>query len=610
MIIGTAGHIDHGKSTLVTALTGAPMDRLREERRRGITIELNFASLQLEGLPPIGIVDVPGHEDFVRTMVAGASGIDLVLLVIDAAEGIRPQTLEHLTVVEHLGVPRGIPVLTKIDLVDPEWISLVRAEVEDRLAASPIAFGAPVEVSAVNGRGLELLRGRITEEARVRPPRLADDIFLLPVDRTFSLAGVGTVVTGTVWSGSLAVGDAVTLLPGRHQGRVRSIESFGEQVSVALPGARAALGLSGVSRADAPRGAVVTAGSWPWESSLALDVMISLAADAPAPLIRRSRVRVHHGTAEVMARAYPREDILPGGAGPARLALEEPLVVRGGDRLVLRRYSPMATIGGGIVLDPSPPRRARWSREISSADPVERLKGLIERRPSGVTMEAAAILSGLNPTAVDRSLSGVTGLIAVADRWILRSRFDEAGRLLLELVGAHHAAQPSLPGASVETIRSQLSSDGWLVDALVKQFEGGGMLRRDQGAIALTGFEARAGGGAAEVARVVDAIRAGGLEPPTTGELAGLGLSDLSGALRMAVGQRLIEAVERDRYYARESLQQFSAVLRQVGATGEIVPGAVRDELGLSRRFLIPLLEWADRSGVTRRDPAGRRTLA
>ncbi len=585
------------------------MDRLREERQRGITIELNFASLRLDGLAPIGIVDVPGHEDFVRTMVAGASGIDLVLLVIDAAEGIRPQTLEHLTVVEQLGVPRGIPVLSKVDLVDSDWLALVRNEVEDRLSVSPVSFGTPVEVSAVTGVGLDLLRDRIAEEAAGPSPRPPDTVFRLPVDRAFSLAGVGTVVTGTVWSGSLSVGDAVTLLPGGAKGKVRTIESFGQPTTTALPGARAALGLGGIGREESPRGTMVVAGRWPWTPARALDAVITLSADAPAPLTRRSRVRVHHGTAEVMARVYPREDILPGGRGPARLALEEPLVARGSDRLVLRRYSPVETIGGGVVIDPSPPRRSGWPAELLDPDPRRRLAGLIDRRPSGVTADAAVILSGISPDSIGAALKSLPELVAVADRWILRSRFDSTGHRLIGMVEQYHLAYPALPGISLETLRSQLAGTGWVVDALVARFADDGLLRRDRGAVARSGFAPSAGGGEREVTRLVEEIRAAGLEPLTTAELGGLGLTDLAGALRMAASRGLIEAVERDRYYAREALDQVAGVLRLVGAQGEIVPAAVREQLGLSRRFLIPLLEWADRTGVTRRDAEGRRTL-
>ena len=254
MIIGTAGHVDHGKSALVEALTGKRMDRLVEERRRGITIELNFAPLDLGEGQLASVIDVPGHEDLVRTMVAGASGIDCVLLVIAADEGIMPQTEEHLLVAEMLHVPHGIAVLTKTDAVEAEWLELVREEVAQRIAASPIAFGEPHATSARTGAGVEELRSRLRVLAGAVSARVTEDLFRLPVDRAFSVAGVGTVVTGTSWSGSIATGDEVLALPSGARGRVRSLESHGQQLDRALPGTRVAVGLQGVTREQVQRG--------------------------------------------------------------------------------------------------------------------------------------------------------------------------------------------------------------------------------------------------------------------------------------------------------------------------------------------------------------------
>ena len=244
MIVGTAGHIDHGKSALVTALTGKPMDRLAEERRRGITIDLNFAPLDLGAGVTAGVVDVPGHEDFVRTMVAGASGIDLALLVVAADEGIMPQTEEHLAILERLRIPAGIPVITKSDLVEPEWADLVASEVGERLSGSPVHFETPIIVSARTGQGIDTLRQRLLERAKEASSTPANDLFRLPIDRAFSVAGVGTVVTGATWSGRVSLGDAVVLLPGGAGGRVRSLETHGAGLERSIPGARTAVGIS------------------------------------------------------------------------------------------------------------------------------------------------------------------------------------------------------------------------------------------------------------------------------------------------------------------------------------------------------------------------------
>ncbi|HXE56449.1 MAG TPA: selenocysteine-specific translation elongation factor, partial [Gemmatimonadales bacterium] len=293
MIVGTAGHIDHGKSALVEALTGRRMDRLAEERRRGITIDLNFAPLDLGDGLVAGVVDVPGHEDFVRTMVAGASGIDLVLLVVAADEAMMPQSHEHLAIVEQLGIPAGIPVITKADLVDREWAELVALEVAERVGRSRLRFEPPAIVSARTGQGLDELRRRLAAAARAVGARRGDDAFRLPIDRAFSVSGVGTVVTGTAWSGSVGVGETVLVLPSGREARVRTIESFGEPVTRSRPGSRVALGLVGVERDEIRRGDVVASRALPWTPVSAIDALVELLPDAPRPLAARSRVHFH-----------------------------------------------------------------------------------------------------------------------------------------------------------------------------------------------------------------------------------------------------------------------------------------------------------------------------
>lgn len=602
MIVGTAGHIDHGKSALVAALTGRTMDRLAEERRRGITIDLNFAPLPLANGATAGVVDVPGHEDFVRTMVAGASGIDLALLVIAADEGIMPQTVEHLAVLEHLGVPAGIPVVSKADLVEPEWLELVLAEVRERLARSPVAFDAPLAVSARTGQGLDELRARLAARAAALGTRPQADLFRLAVDRAFSLAGVGTVVTGTAWSGAVSIGDATTLLPDGIPARVRSIESHGVTLDRSRAGARTAVGLAGVDREQARRGMWLVAADVPWVPSTAIDAELALDPEAPRSLTPRTRVRVHLGTAEVMARVQPRAPIAPGERGPARLALESPVVARGGDRLVIRSFSPVATVGGGWVLDPSPPRRTPWPARLSSPSPAERLAALLERRPGGVATADLPILLGVPPAEARAAAAAAPGVRRVGDRWVDERRLAALEAAALGQLRAYHRARPSDVGLPLETLRHALRAPAPLVEHVLSGLIAAGRVRSTDGVARLSGFTPRVEGGDAEVERMVRIVEQSGLTPPSLAELERqTGRRDVAAILRLAARDGRVEAVERERYYARPALEQFTATLTELGREGLIVPGALRERLGITRKYMIPLLEWADAKGITER---------
>ncbi|MFL5459409.1 MAG: selenocysteine-specific translation elongation factor [Gemmatimonadales bacterium] len=609
MIIGTAGHIDHGKSTLVTALTGRPMDRLAEERRREITIELNFAPLELSNGKVAGMIDVPGHEDFVRTMVAGASGIDLALLVIAADEGLMPQTEEHLLILEQLGIERGIAVITKADLVEADWLQLVMLETAERLAGSSIAFDEPLVVSARSGQGLEELRRAIEEHAQRADHRPARDAFRMPVDRVFSLPGVGTVVTGTAWSGRVTIGDSVIALPSGAGGRVRSLESYGRAVERTQPGARIAVGIAGLDRDEVARGAVLVTHQLPWAPTSALDVDLTLDHRAPRSLTPRTRVRVLMGTAEVMARVIPRTEVEPGGSGLARLRLETPLVARAGDRLVLRSFSPVATIGGGRVLDPLPPRGGLWPPELAADSPAERLRAILQRRPRGVERFLLPILLGIP----EQEANEVAGKEPEAHRlvgslWIRRSAIEELTRRGLAVLRDYHREHPSQPGMPLQTLRHSLRAADAVVDAALDDAVHAGRIRRTEGLAALAGFGPRVAGGDQEVARIVRILEQANLAPPSVAELErSTGWRDLYPLLRLAASRGQIEAVERDRYYSRQALDRFTEALQEMGQAGPIVPAKVRDRLGVTRKYLIPLLEWADGRGITVREGEGRR---
>lgn len=609
MIVGTAGHIDHGKSALVTALTGRPMDRLVEERRREITIELNFAPLDLGHGRVAGIVDVPGHEDFIRTMVAGASGIDLVLLVVAADEGMMPQTEEHLVILEQLGVTAGIPVLTKADLADPEWLQLVALELSDRLAASPIRFDAPVAVSAKSGEGIDSLRERLRALAATLPTKSSADGFRMPIDRVFSLSGVGTVVTGTAWSGRLAAGDPVLVLPSGLRGRVRSLESYGRSVERSEPRARTAVGIAGIERGAISRGDMLATDELPWTVSSALDVEIALEPGAARPLDARSRVRLHLGTAEVMARVLPRAPIMPGNTGTARLALEKPLVARAEDRFVLRSFSPITTIGGGRVLDPFPPRRrGLWPDGLASRDPGARFRSALARRPEGIPANTLPLLLGLPHAAAAEVARAEPTARALGELWVTKETVEAVGTGALALLRDYHRQHISDPGMPLETLRHSLRAGDAVVEAALNDFSRAGRLRRIDGVVALAGFAPRVAGGDVEIERVVRILLDAHLRPPSVEELArSTGRRDLPELLRLAAARGQVEAVERDRYYAREALDQFTSVLVDLGGRGEIVPAEIRDRLGITRKYLIPLLEWADGKGITVRVGEGRR---
>jgi selenocysteine-specific elongation factor len=608
MIIGTAGHIDHGKSTLVSALTGRPMDRLAEERRREITIDLNFAPLDLGPRGVAGVVDVPGHEDFVRTMVAGASGIDLALLVIAADEGIMPQTEEHLAILEQLEVGAGIPVITKADLVDPEWLDLVSLEVAERLSRSLVPFEMPLAVSARTGWGMAALRERLSARSAELETRSADDGFRMPIDRVFSLPGVGTVVTGTAWSGRLGLGDAVVVLPSGQHARVRSLESFGRAVARSESRARTAVGLPGLDRSGLARGAVLVTEELPWTATSALDVEIRVQAEATRPLGSRTRVRLLIGTAEVMGRVLPRAPIPPGGFGLARLSLETPVVARAEDRFVLRSFSPVSTIGGGRVLDPLPSRRrSRWPAELSARDPQARFRAVLERRPAGVSGSMLPLLLGVPRGVADAAAHREPLARRVSHWWFRQSAVEEAGGRALARLKEHHRQHPSSWGMPLETLRRSLHAPEPLVETSLSDLLHAGRVRQREGVIALSGFVPRVSGGDAEIERVLSVLREAHLSPPSVPELErSLGRRDLLPLLRLAADGGRVEAVERDRYYTREALEQFTGILEELGRGGSIVPAQIRDRLGISRKFLIPLLEWADGRGITLRVGEGR----
>jgi selenocysteine-specific elongation factor len=585
-------------------------DRWEEEKRRGITIDLGFAPIDLGEGFEASVVDVPGHEGFVRNMLAGATGIDVALLVVAADEGIMPQTAEHLAIVELLGVRRGIPVLTKRDLVDDDWLALVETELAARLDASPVRWDPPIATSAVSGVGLDALREALRRLAgggdlRDRPE---DDLFRLPIDRVFALPGAGTVVTGSSWSGTVAVGDTVRLLPLDREVRVRSIEVHGRAAERAVPGRRTALALVGVDKDELARGDVVVTGSG-WRGTDLLDAAIELLPGAARPVLSRTRLRVHLGTAEVLARASQTGPIAPGEHGRVRLVLETPLVARGGDRFVLRSFSPVTTIGGGTVLDPHPaaePRLPERSLTLTQT-PGERLAVWVgEAGLSGVRPGDLPVRLGILP-------GDVSGVIAAAGKGVLscgewltsRSAAAAAAERLGALVADHHDRHPIDPGMSLQALRATLQAvPDAIVDAVIDLGVRKQLLEPAGGVVRRPGWSPSLDRGASDArSAIAGRIAAAQWQVPTVAELerefAGAPVRALLAHLAREGG---VEQVDQERFAAPAAMAEFRSRLEAVlGELGQATPAELRDRFGLTRKYLIPLLEWADRRGITER---------
>jgi len=607
--IGTAGHVDHGKTALVRALTGIDTDRWEEEKRRGITIDLGFAPLDLgEGLSA-SVVDVPGHEDFVRNMVAGATGIDLALLVIAADEGIMPQTEEHLAILEFLGVRAGVVAIAKTDLVDQEWLELVQSDVQSRVGKSVVSWEAIVPLSTVSGEGVELVREEIRRIASQGTARRAHDLFRMPVDRVFSISGTGTVVTGTTWSGSVSTGDDVRLLPGDHRARVRGIEVHGKEQKRSEPARRTALALAGLDRSSAPRGSCVVADDT-WRETNALDVEVTLLPGA-APLTQRTRLRLHIGTAEVLARVTPAEGNLgSGGRGIVRLRLESPVVSRWGDRGVLRSYSPITTIGGCVVLDPWPvarPRRPRGAHRLAG-DVESRVAALVEiAGKRGLPVADLPVRLGVPPDEIEAVLQGVQerGVLEVQDRLIARSLIESARTAIVRALEECHRTDPLAPGMPLEAVR-RIAGSGPLAAAAERAVVADGTAAIEGAFARLASHRPMLPASLAGMAQDMrNTLQAAGFEGCTGAELAervSVNPEQATRVVEFFVREGTALRVGRDRYYDRDSLgQMIRLVGEEIGRSNEVGPAQIREKLGLPRRLLIPFLEWMDGQGYTTR---------
>ena len=646
IIVGTAGHIDHGKSTLVEALTGIDPDRLDEEKARGITIDLGFARY-VDGDTALAFVDVPGHERFVRNMLAGASGVDCVLLVIAADESVMPQTREHFDICRLLGVGAGAVALTKADLVDDETLELVRLETRDLVAGSFLDDAPVVPVSARSGAGIDALRDVLARLAADAPGRSDDGVARLPIDRAFSMRGFGTVVTGTLVSGRIAVNSELMLMPGGRRTKVRGVQVHGEARPVSHAGQRVALNLAGIEVGELARGDTLAdvAGL---EATRRLDASVALLPGA-RPLKHGARVRFHQGTAEVMARvalgaeASPRESddegategaeaegggfaspfpalLAPGGRAYARLHLERPAALTRGDRFVLRAYSPPVTIAGGTVLDPRPPRgrlrsvagRARSERLAGSDDATEAVRLMIEEAGGeGVPRAEMISRAGLPPVAaetLERTLTVRGDAVPVAGRLVAAGRLREIRQALIDAVTAFHRAHPLEPGLPREEARERLRrrASAAVFDHAVSELVDDGTLVAS-GHLALASHRVSLSPAEQRVHDAIDELyRNSGLTPPDREALsAATGADDdlLERMIRLLVREGRLERVDALVFSAAAlaRLQREMAALGRDANAARIDVAAFKERFGVTRKFAIPLLEYLDRMRVTRR---------
>ncbi|HSK19109.1 MAG TPA: selenocysteine-specific translation elongation factor [Longimicrobiales bacterium] len=614
LVLGTAGHIDHGKTALVHALTGTDTDRLPDEKRRGITIDLGFATLSLPNGRRLSIVDVPGHEAFIRNMLAGATGIDLVMLVVAADEGPMPQTHEHLAILELLGIGRGVIALTKADLVEAEWLELVRDELRQTMAATSLAGAPIVDVSARTGQGLDTLTAALVQAADLAPERWHDDLFRMPIDRVFTVRGTGTVVTGTVWSGTVRRDAQVHVLPAGLEARVRGLQQHGADCDEIGPGARAAVALAGVERAALSRGDTLLTGD-AWQAGGTLTTTLRVLDDAPGPVRPRERVRVHVGTAEVMGRvALADRELQPGQSTIVQLRLERPLVARAGDHVVVRSYSPVRTIGGGIVLEPAAPKRKRLSADVRGA--LMRLVGgrgsapdLVEAAvtiagPTGVGVEMLPLATGLSPSAVATAVPGCPAVILTGNRVVSAELLHSTAASILREATEFHRTNPMLDGVEREAVRSRLEEPA-LFDAAVTTLLADGRLTASGNALAMPGHAAAPVGEAlVAMERLAGFYEAAGLDAPELGDLPAdlAGRADLPVLIRfLERGGTLLRLSATRLISARAVSDSVLAVRTQLPVGKPLGIADFKEVLQLTRRNLIPLLEHYDRSGVTMR---------
>lgn len=620
-VLGTAGHVDHGKTSLIKALTGTDTDRLKEEKERGITIELGFASLALPCGHTLGIVDVPGHEKFIKHMVAGAAGIDLVLMVIAADEGIMPQTKEHLQICSLLGITTGLVALTKIDLVEKDWLELVRSEITNYLQDTFLAEAPIVPVSAVKETGIPELLAETDKIVSRLQEKNDDGIFRLPVDRIFTMKGFGTVVTGTLISDKIKVGEDVQILPENISTRIRGIQVHNQPTEEAFSGQRTALNLQGIDKATLARGNVLVRPQT-LRPTKRLDVFFEYLASNTRKLKNRSLVRLHTGTTEIMTRIVllNADELSPGEKSFAQLILADEDVVVAGDHFVLRSYSPVTTIGGGRILDPLPGKHKRKNKKIlddlqilqSGALP-EKISVLLERAGfNGINVRSLAFRLGIHVKKIREALEKLFSdrqaiLLSGDDTTALSSHlYAQLEDLLMKSLADYHQNNPLKEGISKEELKAALAGtvSAKLFNMVLASLGKRNLIASDKDNVRLASHLVQLAGEEDTLRRsIASTYTQAGLTPPSLADVLN-GFKDrkikAQNIVKLMIKDGELIKINEDLCFTGEALTRLREEYKaQLVRDGQATPATFKDLTGLSRKYIIPLMEYFDTSKLT-----------
>jgi selenocysteine-specific elongation factor len=621
IILGTAGHIDHGKTSLIKAVTGINTDRLKEEQERGITIELGFASLDLPSGQRLGIVDVPGHEKFVKNMVAGATGIDLVAMVIAADEGIMPQTREHMEICILLGIQYGLVVLTKIDMVEEEWLAMVQEEVAQFTRDTFLENAPVVPVSSYTGQGIPEFIQTLDRISAAIPARKPTGLLRLPVDRVFSMKGFGTVITGTLISGKVAVGDRIVLYPSGISSKVRGLQVHGQSVETAEAGLRTAINFQGLDKDQVNRGDTIAAPDT-LAPSYIVDVSLHYLSSNTRPLKNRARIRFHTGTSEIMGMVIlmDREELAPGQAVAAQIHLETPVTLVKDDRFVARSYSPVRTIGGGRILDPIPAKHKRNRPEV-----IAHLNELTQAAPDEVAqLQIAAagyggrvwrdllLLTNLPEKQLDKIAQELMShqRIMLIDRekrlFIHHRAFEDLRAELRRQIEAYHTANPLKPGMPKEELKSKLpaAADAKLFTLALNHMIKSGEVAQEEEFVRLSDHRVSLGVDQQALRqKILTTYLQAGLLPPYFKEFCQTEKTPLEPArqvLSVLVDEGMMVKIKEDLYYHQQPMQALKDKLIDfLVANGEISTPQFKEMTGASRKYVIPILEYFDATQLT-----------